>query len=234
MLALSLFAAVPLMAYADFANIVGSQLSTFNVFQKVNAYAAGQFADVNENIWYGVNGQGVVATAYEYGLMKGADASTFNPEGNMTIAEAVTIAARVHSIYNGGDGEFTQSSLWYQVYVDYAVTNRIISAGTFSNYEKAATRTEMAYIFARTSVPVVLAFNEMNGPENTVNSLPDVSSATPYQGEIIKLYEAGILTGSGDSGAFHPDSSITRAEAAAIISRVILPDARVSGRTYGQ
>jgi len=66
-----------------------------------------------------------------------------------------------------------------------------------------------------------------------VNSLPDVNNATPYAQSIIMLYEAGVIGGSDTAGTFNPGNYITRAEAAAIISRVILPSERFSGRTYG-
>jgi len=184
------------------------------------------FSDVNENAWYGFNDQKVIANAYEYGLMQGSG-NTFNPTGNMTISEAVTIAARVHHIYNGGNGEFVQGSPWYQVYVDYAISNGIINAGTFSDFNRAATRAEMAYIFCN-SLPAS-EFPQ----QNTVNSLPDVNNNTPYREAILMLYRAGVLTGSDAQGTFNPNNNIIRAEAAAIISRVILPATRVSGRTFG-
>ncbi len=41
-----------------------------------------------------------------------------------------------------------------------------------------------------------------------------------YNGKVLFLYRAGILTGSDWMGNFNPDSTITRAEAAAIISRI--------------
>lgn len=41
------------------------------------------------------------------------------------------------------------------------------------------------------------------------------------------LYSVGVLTGS-EVGAFQPDNLVTRAEAAAIINRVVLPEGRVS------
>jgi len=198
-------------------------MSNFTVSQ----YSTGQFTDVDENQWYGNNQQKVVATAYMYGLMQGGG-RTFNPTGNITLAEAVTIAARVHSIYNGSGGRFTQGgSPWYQVYVDYVVSNNIIAAGSFPDYNRAANRAEMAYIFSR-SVPAV----ELED-RNTVESLPDVDVLTPYYEAIITMYKAGIVSGSDEKGTFNPDSRITRAEAAAIISRVILPQNRISGRFYG-
>jgi hypothetical protein len=205
-------------------------------FTQANSYASGQFADVDENEWYGFNRQKAIARAYEYGLMKGSGGNSFNPAGNMTVAEAVTIAARVHSIYNGGAGEFSQGSPWYKEYVDYATSNGIIDAGAFPDYEKAATRAEMAYIFSGS-----LPFYEFL-KKNDVNSLPDAhfgsnpatgQPLTPYYGNIVQLYEAGVLAGNDEKGTFNPNSNISRAEAAAIISRVILPGTRFDGRTFG-
>ena len=195
-------------------------------FVKSRTYFSGMFVDVDENQWYGSNEQKVIANAYEYGLMQGSG-NTFNPLGNMTIAEAITIAARVHHIYNGGNGEFTQGSPWYQVYADYAIEKGIVNAGTFSDYNKAATRAEMAYIFSRALPETEFA------PQNFVNALPDVNSGTPYYDAIIMLYRAGVVAGSDNSGTFNPGDNITRAEAAAIISRVVLKENRMGGKTFG-
>jgi hypothetical protein len=193
-------------------------------FTKTKSYTSGMFSDVNENQWYGYNQQKVIANAYEYGLMQGSG-NTFSPGGNMTLAEAVTIAARVHDIYSGGNGEFTQGSPWYQVYVDYAISKGIINIGAFTDFNKGASRAEMAFIFAS-----ALPESEFTS-QNTVNSLPDVNSGTSYYSSILLLYKAGVVAGN-DSGAFNPASNVTRAEAAAIISRVILPASRFSGKVF--
>ena len=192
-------------------------------FKKAKTYKSGQFTDVKTGDWF----IGSVADAFEYGLMQGNSATIFNPKGNITIAEAIATAARVHNIYNGGTGEFMQSGTWYQTYVDYAAEKGIITAGTFSNYNKAATRAEMAYIFSH-SIP-----QSEFAAINTINSLPDVNSGTKYYSEIIMLYKAGVLTGGDSQGTFNPNNNITRAEAAAIISRVILPSMRSGGKTFG-
>ena len=190
-------------------------------FKSKNTYTPGQFTDVNEDAWYGFNQQKVIAKAYEYGLMKGTGAAKFNPQGNFTIAEAITVAARVHSVYMTGTENFTQGSTWYQVYVDYAVKNGIIKAADFSNYNTAATRAQMAYIFAR-----CLPADEYPYRWYT-KTPPDVTTSTPYYGEINKLYEAGIVGGSDDVGTFRPGSNITRAEAAAILARLVLAVGRL-------
>ncbi|MCL2709228.1 MAG: S-layer homology domain-containing protein, partial [Defluviitaleaceae bacterium] len=196
-------------------------------FRKIRTYTPGQFTDVNENEWYGYNRGKSVATAYEYGLMQGVDQTSFNPAGAMTVAEALALASRVRSIYSGGTGEFTLGRVWYQVYVDYAVKNGIVNQGDFENYGRAATRAEMAYIFSR-----ALPAAEYK-PQNTVDSLPDVHSATPHAAAVYMLYRAGVLTGNDESGTFNPNNGITRAEAATIINRVIIPATRASGRKFG-
>jgi hypothetical protein len=225
----SMALSITIDAASGAAAVGGPSISNF---KKLRAYTPGMFTDVDENAWYGFYQQKVIANAYEYGLMQGSSATTFNRAGNMTIAEAITVAARVHSIYNGGTGDFTQGSPWYQVYVDYAIDKGIIYASDFTGesgapaYNRAATRAEMAYIFSRSLPEAEFA------QQNTVTKLPDVSGDTAYSAAIFLLYRAGVLTGNDAAGTFRPVSYISRAEAAAIISRVILPAERASGKTY--
>ena len=193
-------------------------------------YSPNQFTDVDENMWYGYYRQGAVAKAFEYELMSGNSPTTFNPTGNITIAEAITVASRVHSFYTTGQQvEFTPipDAPWFQGNVNYAIDNGIIGAGDFTDYSKAATRAEMAYIFSR-SIPA-----PEFAVQNTVNILPDVNSSTPYYSAILMMYKAGVVGGDDGTGAFRPGDNINRAEAAAIISRVILPATRFSVRVYG-
>jgi hypothetical protein len=210
-----------------FTLTVADTAGAMSNFKKTRTYTPTMFSDVNENAWYGFYQQKAVANAYEYGLMQGNSATIFNPAGNMTIAEAITVAARVHRIYSSGADDLVQSgSPWYKVYTDYAIDKEIITATDFSDYNRAATRAEMAYIFSG-ALPAA-EFKE----QNTVTTLPDVKNTTPYYNAIIMLYKAGVVAGSDDKGTFNPGNNIIRAEAAAIISRVILPDARFSGKTF--
>ena len=185
------------------------------------------FDDIDENQWYGVNERAVIKAVYELQIMSGKGYGIFDPDGNITLAEAIKMAAVVHNIYLGGDGTFAQTTPWYKEYVDYAIQNGIIDDTAFDgDYDKSATRAEMAFIFAN-SVP-----QDMLQPINAVNYLPDVplSDNTPirsYGEEIYKLYRAGVLSGNDARGTYLPYSNITRAEAAAIICRIVLPAERV-------
>lgn len=175
------------------------------------------FSDVSSSSWY----QSVVTYAYNLDLMVGNSDTTFNPMGNVTVAEAVTMAARARNSYEGStNDDFKASGVWYQTYVDYAIKKNIIKAGDFDRYDRVATRAEMAYIFAH-----ALPDSGMKAI-NKVTKLPDVDANAKYSKEIFTLYNAGILTGSDASGTFSPNNPITRSEAAAIITRVTLSSER--------
>ena len=67
-------------------------------FEKVNTYNS-NFSDVAETSWYAKD----VKTAYELGFMNGKSEGKFDPSGNVTVAEGITMISRLHAIYNGKD-----------------------------------------------------------------------------------------------------------------------------------
>ena len=198
-----LLAAIPLSASA-----AGVGMSNFRA---INEYSDGMFADVSDSSWYAES----VKAAYEYDLIKGSGAG-FNPTGNMTIAEAITLASRLHSIYQTGEADFVQGSVWYQVYVDYAVENGIISSREYSNYTAKATRGQFAKIFA-SALPET-ALQIINDIAD--GKIPDVTGREAYGYSVYVLYRAGVLTGSDEYGTFNPDSYSSRSEVAAITTRM--------------
>lgn len=189
-------------------------------FPRVNVYSQGQFTDVPAGQWYTDS----VKQAFELGLMVGESDSTFKPQDNVTVAQAITMAARVHSIYTTGAESFQPSGIWYQVYLDYAFQNGIISYAYYnSDVTQTATRAQFAEIFAN-ALPA-----EALSPINKVTegAIPDVPASAFYASHVYKLYRAGILSGSDVNGTFSPDSYITRQEAAAIVSRMAESSSRV-------
>ena len=191
-------------------------------FPRTGAYTQGQFTDVSASQWY----TKYVAEAVELGLMKGNGDKTFAPQGNVTIAEAITMAARIHSIYTTGSESFQQTSgtAWYQVYLDYAYKNGIIDQSCCqSDVTQEITRAQYAEIFAN-ALP-----DDGLEARNTVadNAIPDVPSSKPYADAVYKLYRAGILAGNDGKGTFAPQSNMTRAESAAVVSRMADTDNRL-------
>ncbi len=199
------------------AEIKYPELTTgFGNFSKQNTYTDGMFTDVPANQWYA----DTVKAAYELGLAKGSSETTFSPGGNVTIAETLAFACRVHSIYSTGKADFKQGGVWYQVYVDYAIANDIIKEGEYTNYTAKANRAQFASILAK-ALPA-----DALDAINNISILPDVNKSSAYGEAVFTLYNAGVLTGSDTKGTFNPASSISRGEVATIIARMAIPSLR--------
>jgi len=207
-------ALVIIMALAFCAPAFAAKDSMSN-FSRVKTYS-GQYSDESTFGW----AYGAIKTCYETSLMQGSDGA-FKPTDNLTVAQALVMACRVHQIYHTGSNTLTNGTPWYQTYVDYAIDNGIIKDGDFSNYNANITRADMAYIFSR-ALPT-----KEYGMINNIGEIPDLKDAPARDQDPIELlYFSGILTGSDVYGTFNPTKNITRAEAAAIISRVAIPSER--------
>lgn len=170
------------------------------------------FADI-ESHW----ARQYIDRCYEDGILKGTSATTFSPDDNMSLAEGITIAVRL----SGQAKKLSQDGVnWYDNAVSEAIRLGIISPGQFDDYTRSSTRAELAAIFAA-AMPA-----DSYKAINTVTSLPDVDTSTPYSDAIFKLYRAGVLTGSDGAGTFYPWNNITRAEVSAIVCRLIDEDYR--------
>lgn len=181
------------------------------------------FSDVGED-W---TRDGVV-TACELGLMKGTSGTTFSPDAPVTVQEAIILAARLRCVYSWGSNSVqypNQASVgnadtWATAEINYAIQEGIIKSGDFTNYKATATRAQMAYIFANALPESTGVYSVINTVDN--DAIPDVRTSDPYGSSIYKLYRSGVLTG-GDGNVFAPTKPITRAETAAIVSRLPFP-----------
>lgn len=190
-------------------------------FTKTCSYYNGLFWDVDErNVthWFAAN----VASAYELGLMKGTGAGVFAPGDSVSAAQAVTLAARLHSIYHTGQERFEtyDGGEWYDPYVDYAREQGILTRDY--DLDEPVTRWEFAHILAQ-ALP-----QEALTPINPESSFADAQSI-PYPADAEMLYRAGVLTGVPQDGQlyFMPMNTITRGETAAIVTRMARPALRV-------
>ncbi|MBQ2942641.1 MAG: trypsin-like peptidase domain-containing protein [Clostridia bacterium] len=190
-------------------------------FQKANTYK-NQFSDISESDWF----YSYVKEVYEYGLMKGSSDYAFSPDANLTIAEAITIAVRMRSLYSTGkdfSAKVALNETWYDPYVNYAVQRGIIKENEY-NYTAFAKRSDVASIFYA-ALPRE-AFSETLSIAD--NSIPDVRRSSFYAEAVYTLYRAGILTGSDSNGTFNPDSAIKRSEIATICVRIAAPEKRAT------
>ncbi len=210
-------------ATVDDESISADAVTSSPVIQlsKVKSYVATTFKDVPSYAWYA----SYVKTSFELGLM-GGTLGYYNPDGYMTLAQAITIAARIHNSYNGNAAAFTASEgqEWHQPYITYAYQYGIIDDSYKSkNMTANASRLEFAEILTN-SLPDSV-YPELNNV--ATGSISDVSSTSAAGKAIYKLYRAGVLTGSED-GKFHPADPITRAAASAIVARIADSTQRVA------
>ena len=189
-----------------------------------NEFRKDLFADVMESDWF----FDAVKNAYERGIMEGRKKDTFAPLDSVTLAETVTMAARLRSGCVGDSPDFSGGDPWYAPAVDYAAAQGIIRDGDFDDYTAPATRAQFAYILSG-ALPSG-ALEEINTVED--NSLPDVRMDSAYAENIYLLYRAGILSGQDERGTFSPSGAVTRAEAAAVTSRIADAPLRVECAFY--
>ena len=91
-------------------------------FAKTQTYTDGMFADVAGTEWYAAE----VKSTYELGLMNGQGNGIFAPGGNVTVAEAITMAARAAAINAGETISPAAGGAWYQMYSDYAMSKGFV------------------------------------------------------------------------------------------------------------
>lgn len=176
------------------------------------------FSDVSQDAWY----YPYISTAYNFGILNGKSEDVFDPDAGLTCAEAAKIAACIHAYQSGIYEEFQgYGENWYDVYVDYCYANGIISEYIVFDWNKNATRAQMAYLFSRCDTEPYY-INDV-----PLTDIPDITEETPFAYEILDLYNKGIAVGSNEYYAYYPYSEVKRSEAAALISRILCWDMRI-------
>lgn len=166
-----------------FALCVPASASAAGALQRVKTYS-GQFTDVPGSVWY----TDYVKIAYEYGLMNGKSSTKFTPDGSLSVAEAITLASRLHSFYHGGTGTFPSGSPWYRPYVDYALANKIIFSEPAGLYDTPITRQDFAVLMSNalpdSALPAINTIPDGQIPDVTYDPMGDALTA---------LIDAGVV-----------------------------------------
>lgn len=135
------------------------------------------FVDVASADWFAP----YVEVCVETGLMKGVGGGRFDPQGTVTLAQAATLAARIHHIKNGGDGKLPQAPENYGV---LTVTFENGKSLTFDSSEYHATIAPMSSGFAAVVSPERLATldwisEEDDTPATITAALAETSGPIP-------------------------------------------------------
>lgn len=180
------------------------------------AAADGQFQDVHANHWAYPYIQDVVSQ----GLFQGTSANRFSPEGTMTRGMLAVVLSRVAKVTVDNDAATgfrdVPAGQWYTGAVAWAAGQGIIQGlgnGTFGPTQPV-TREQAATMLVRYTDSANLALSLTVEQQE----FSDGSSIREWARDAVRLLQmAGVLAGYPD-GSFRPTKSITRAEAAKILS----------------
>lgn len=195
---------------------------TVERFPTVNSYPG--YGDVAETDWF----YSTAKLCYEIGLMTGTETG-FKPNQTLSIAECAALTARVRVAYTGETLPEANPSLpWYQRYFDYL--NGTLSQLTSSLYgavtwkldtpQATATRSDFLVFMAW----MVDGYQDSLPALNSISTLPDVGT----DNVVLFFYNAGVLTGVDQYGTFAPDKTLSRAECAAMVSRIARSELRLT------
>ena len=167
------------------------------------------FSDV-QNLW----ARDAVLTAHMNGWMEGISSTVFSPNASLTRAQAAAILVRMAGLIPAkSSSTFADcSGHWAEIYIDAAKKYGIVSGTGGNDFEpdRSVTRAEMAVML-----------NNILDYSGTSQLFTDISkTGFPWAYDAIRALESqGILKGYPD-GSFRPQNSITRAETAALITKI--------------
>ncbi len=153
------------------------------------------------------------------GIFNGTSATTFNPEGELSRGMLVTVLGRLDGVdvssFNCTFADVDKNQ-YYAPYIEWARTNNIVGGVGDNRFEpdRFVNRQEMAVIIAR--------YLEYKGIKlvNTEMKYSDSAAIASWAKTAVnQVGNAGIITGA--DGAFLPTNSANRAQAAAILQRIV-------------
>lgn len=168
------------------------------------------FSDVRQGDWFYEN----VMEMADSGYLSGYEDGSFHPAGIITKAEFVSVAARVNNLKmkNSPNSHWAGAALASALDAGYYDWDEIPPTG--ETYDEPITRQLAVKIVMKAFLP------DERGDYNTVSgSVKDFAQLDGrYYDSVIAAYSNGIVFGD-DNGNLNLQSSLTRAEACAIIMR---------------
>lgn len=166
-----------------------------------SSYTGKTYPDVTEKDWF----YDYVMELSENGVVGGNDDGTYAPNRSTSTGEMLKLVLRAT-----GHKEQSPTTLhWASGYASYALSMSFLSSA-YTDYQ-------LDQPISRLAVARFAAKALGYGASNASSPFVDVDD-----GYVTALYEAGVFIGTevGDVTYFYPNSSITRAEIAAVIYRI--------------
>ncbi|MDX9916818.1 MAG: S-layer homology domain-containing protein [Gudongella sp.] len=207
---------------------IGLLVALLILIQPIQLMAAG-FTDVPKNDWCHSN----VTRIADMGGFSGYPDGSFRPKQTMTRAEF--IKATVSLL--GYDNVKPTGTHWASGYIDKATKLKLICPDMTQNLDQYITRYDMARISSK-----VLTYQNTK-PDNhlaayssqikDIDKVPVVAGDVDLKTAVLHSFANGIITGYPD-GTFSGANTLTRAEAATVLLRLVDESLRVAPAAIDQ
>ncbi len=182
-------------------------------------YVDKSFDDVAIEFW----GAEAIEALAAREVVNGIGSDMFNPNGEITRAEFVTIMVKYFDLTSNSNDNFAvESDTWYAGYIAIAKDNNILPEIYDDVFEPnvAITRQEMMYILYK-SLEVEDELDTLEDNSDKLSDFTDSDTVSDYAVEGSEyLISRDIINGSGD-GMFNPTGTSTRAEVAQMMWNMI-------------
>lgn len=184
------------------------------------------FSDVPRSHW----GYETIMDMTRQGLFEGTSAvvngvGTFMPEKSMTRAEFVIVALR--ALYPDEAKTVTNAAgTWWKNWYTMALEKGLLYSYELNSgsLNTAMTRQEMAMVLVR----CVAKQNEKAEKLVARSQIADFDSVSAYYKNYVReCFSLGLICGMDGIGTFAPTKSLTRAEAATVLARLVNKDLRI-------
>ena len=181
-----------------------ASLSALEIFSRdADRWKAFQFSDVDKS-------ERAIRSCVEYGLMEGCGGGLFQPDAPLTFAQAVKLAATLHSMVQCVDIP-EAGDPWYAPYWSYARENKLLEQIEDKDPEEPITLSQASILLTR-ALPS--------------ECLPLLNPDVHVEGAIGLLFQAGILNPIA-AEKLQPNAVLTRRFAAALCVNLVDPFSRI-------
>ena len=160
---------------------------------------------------------------YENGITTGVGATTYHPDGLITRGDFVLMLSRAFrfSVSGGDNFKDVPAESYYAQAISSAKALGIAQGGSDGRFNPSAslTREDAMVLLQRTLNRTGHGIDDASA--SYLNRFSDGKSVSSYaQGSVAALVQAGVIQGD-DAGNLNPKGSLTRAEMAVILHRVL-------------
>lgn len=194
-------------------------LITILVTTVTGVQAASSFKDVGDTDWFNKDLKYILSD--KRNIIAGYPDGTFKPGQKLTVEQFITMVIRA----SGFDPKAAKGEKWSKPFIDKAVELRYIKATDFYDYGASITRGEMARIVVNAVTNITGAYTYRDAEKIKTFIVDYEKIGNGFKDAVVKAYDVGVIGGYPD-GTFGADRVLTRAEATAVMRRLIDVSAR--------